>query len=85
MNKPDTILYIILTAVIQTSSNTALQNQLGVKIGSICPGLMSAIVTQEDIYKDIQPSSNEPAKSLPTYIDNCGLLVQVVEYVLQLR
>ena len=63
MKMPTTILYIILTAVILTSSNVFIQNQLALKLSLISPGFTSTAI----------PPGLVDAPS--TYFDDSGVLV----------
>ena len=82
MKMPAAILCIILTVVTLTSSNDAVQNQLGLKLSSINPGLILLTMPPEDIHEDIQPLSNGLVDTPSAYFDDCGVLVQAVECVL---
>ncbi|NQT03666.1 MAG: DUF3160 domain-containing protein [Planctomycetes bacterium] len=82
MKKPATILSIILAAITLTSANAIVPNQSGLKVSSISPGLTSATIPPEDIHAMTQPPGNGLADASNGYFDDCGVLVQAVEYVL---
>ncbi len=80
MKKPTTILFIILAAITLTSANATVPNQLGMKLSSISPGTISAAMPPEDIHGDIQPLSNGLDGVSSAYFDDCGVLVQSLEF-----
>jgi hypothetical protein len=78
MKMPTTILCIILTAVSLTSANATITNQSGLKISSISLRPLSS--PQEDMNVDIHLWGIESDDAPSAYFENCGMLVQAVEY-----
>jgi hypothetical protein len=78
--KPAIILYLILTTVSLTSANTAIPNQLALKLNAISPKFTSTAMLPEDIHGDIQLLTNGHDSVPSTYFDDCRVLVHSLEY-----